>query len=393
MSRSFNTIAEARRGAKRALPPILFDFIDGGSGDEVTLHENERAFRDIVFRPRVGVHVGEPDLSTTVLGQPISLPVMSAPCGGVSMVHPDGQAGVLRALEAQGSIGSVSTMCGNDLATLGASGAGGSAGAHWFQLYKVGGRRGAEQLIDLAEQAGYRALVVAVDTPVIGRKDRDLRHGGIKPGGVSISKIDLPTIAQYAPKVISRPAWLLRFARSGFPVGQPSLSTLTDERGRTLPLEDAFAQWRADPAVWADLDWIRERWQGPMVVKGVLSGEDARTATDLGADAVVISNHGGRQLDGSPATVAVLPEVVDAVPAATEVYLDGGVRRGADVARAVALGARAVFIGRPYLFALACGGQSGVQQLIEVLRAELTNSMQLLGCRSISELDTSFLQP
>jgi isopentenyl diphosphate isomerase/L-lactate dehydrogenase-like FMN-dependent dehydrogenase len=374
------------------LPPILFDFIDGGSGDEVTLHENERAFRDVVFKPHVGVQVGDPDLSTTVLGQHISLPVMAAPCGGVSMVHPDGQAGVLRAMEARGSIGSVSTMCGNDLASLDASGAGGPAGGHWFQLYKVGGRSGAEQLIDLAEQSGYQALVVAVDTPVIGRKDRDLRHGGIRPGGVSISKIDLPTIAQYAPKVISRPGWLLRFARSGFPVGQPSLINLSDESGSPLSLDDAYARWRADPAVWADLEWIRERWTGPMVVKGVLGGDDARTATDLGADAVVISNHGGRQLDGAPATIAVLPEVVAAVPSGTEVYLDGGVRRGADVARAIALGARAVFVGRPYLFALACGGRAGVEQLLDVLRAELTNSMQLLGCRSITELDATFLQ-
>lgn len=392
MRRSFQTVAEARRRAKKVLPPILFDFIDGGSGDEVTLHENERAFRDVVFKPHVGVHVGDPDLSTTVLGQHISLPVMAAPCGGVSMVHPDGQAGVLRAMEARGSIASVSTMCGNDLASLGASGAGGRAGGHWFQLYKVGGRRGAEQLIDLAERAGYQALVVAVDTPVIGRKDRDLRHGGIRPGGVSISKIDLPTIALYAPKVISRPAWLLRFARSGFPVGQPSLINLSDESGRTLSLDDAYARWRTDPAVWADLEWIRERWTGPLVVKGVLGGDDARTATGLGADAVVISNHGGRQLDGAPATIAVLPEVVAAVPAGTEVYLDGGVRRGADVARAVALGARAVFVGRPYLFALACGGRAGVEQLLDVFHAELTNSMQLLGCPSITELDATFLQ-
>ena len=313
-----------------------------------------------------GVDVGEPDLATTVLGQPISMPVMAAPCGGVSMVHPDGQAGVLRALEAQGSIASVSTHVRKRLATLRRLGAGGSLAPHWFQLYKVGGRRGAEQLIDLAEAAGYGALVVAVDTPVIGRKDRDLRHGGIRPGGVSISKIDLPTIAQYAPKVVSRPGMAgCASPESGFPVGQPSLATLHGRSAAgTLPLEDAFAQWRSgsgrvgrprlDPRALG-----RARWSS----RGSSAAKTPGRAADLGADAVVISNHGGRQLDGSPATIAVLPEVVErGVRPATEVYLDGGVRRGADVARAVALGARAVFVGRPYLFGLACGGQAGVEQ-------------------------------
>jgi len=383
MTRAVHSIADARARASRLLPRILYDFIDGGSGDETTLRANEAAFRSVELRPRAGIAVGDPDLSTTVLGTAISMPIMTAPCGGVAMVHPDGQDGVNRAAASVGTLATVSTLCGTDLDIARMNGGG---AAHWFQLYKVGGRAGAEVLLERAKSAGYGALVVAVDTPVIGRKDRDLRHGGIRPGGAVLTKVDMAAILQFAPKVVSRPRWLARFARSGFPVGHPSLRHLRGESGGPISLDDALAMLRASPTVWSDLRWIREQWEGPMVIKGILDGDDARRAVDLGADALVVSNHGGRQLDRSAATLAVLPEVVKAVGTEAEIYLDGGVRRGVDAAIAVALGARAVFIGRPYLYGLALDGQAGVENILRILQAELVNSMQLLGCHQIKDL-------
>lgn len=387
MTRPVNSYADARSRAKRILPPVLFDFIDGGSGSEVTLRANQSSFEHLGLRPRNGVDVGQPSLGTRVLGEELAFPVLTAPCGGVSMVHPHGQVGVSRAAVALGTTSVVSTLCGSDLDVVPS----GSNSRPWFQLYKLGGRRGSEFLIDKAKAAGYRVLVVAVDTPVIGRKDRDLRHGGVKPGGFSLTKVDLPAIRQFAPKVIGRPRWLLRFAASGLPIGHPSLNNLLDADGAPVPVEESMAQWRSEPAVWADLEWMRSRWDGPVVVKGVITSDDARHAADAGADGVIVSNHGGRQLDGVPATIDALPEVVDAVPKTVDVLLDGGVRRGADVARAVALGARAVLVGRPYLFALAVNGQPGVEQLLGALRDDLTNALQLMGCPSVADLDDSYL--
>jgi isopentenyl diphosphate isomerase/L-lactate dehydrogenase-like FMN-dependent dehydrogenase len=348
------------------------------------MRANEAAFRAVTLRPRAGVAIAAPDLSTTVLGAKVTLPIMTAPCGGVAMVHPDGQRGVCDAATVVGTLATVSTLCGNDLDV---PQPGPPGPHHWFQLYKVGGRSGAEILVDRARRAGYGALVVAVDTPVIGRKDRDLRHGGVKPGGATLTKIDLRSVLEFAPKVVGHPRWLARFARAGFPMGHPGLRHVVDDAGRPIPVDDALAQMRAEPAVWEDLTWIRDLWNGPLVVKGVMDADDASRAVDLGADAVVVSNHGGRQLDRSPATLRVLPAVVAAVGERVEVYLDGGVRRGVDAAIAVALGARAVFVGRPYLYGLAVGGASGVESVLRTLEAELVNSMVLMGYDRLADLD------
>ncbi|GAA1850435.1 alpha-hydroxy acid oxidase [Pseudonocardia ailaonensis] len=380
-------VEDVRGRARRVLPRILFDFIDGGAGDELTQSANRTAFARVPLDVRSAVAVGTPDLRTTVLGQEVSLPVLLAPCGGVALYHPDAGRGVTRAATAAGTIAGISTLSGELLEDGLAPG---DTGRHWFQLYKLGGAQGARALVDRAAAAGYRALVVTVDTPLVGVKERDVRNGGVTPGGSAVSRIDLPTVLRMGPKVVGRPAWLRRFVRAGMPLGQPNVEALYPGGGPAA-VDRGMAAWRAEPFVWADLAWLRERWPGPIVVKGVLGARDARRCVEEGADAVLVSNHGGRQLDGVPATLDVLPGIVDEVGGEIEVYLDGGVRRGADVVRALALGARAVFVGRPYLYGLACEGERGVARVLEMFRAELTHAMILLGCTDVRELDRTWL--
>ncbi len=386
MTTTIYSVDEARRRARRLLPKVVFDFIEGGADDELTTKANRRAFDRILFRPLTGVDVGEPDLRTTVLDTELSFPVLLAPCGGLSMFHPDGQAGAARAAASAHTIAVVGTLSGS-LLEKGMSDGGGAP--HWFQLYKLGGRAGAERLVDRASEAGYRTLVVSVDTPVVGHKERDIRNGGVRPGGTpAIDRVDLASMIRFAPKVAAHPRWVYRFARAGFPLGQPNVDMLQSD-GSPISLEKATEAWMSSPATWADFEWIRSRWSGRVVAKGILSGDDARRAVGAGADAVIISNHGGRQLDAAPATINVLQDVVEAVGTTTEVLLDSGIRRGSDVARALALGARAVLIGRPYLYGLAVGGERGVRIVLDILRDELTRTLQLLGRQSVAELDRS----
>ncbi len=380
------SVADARRLAARRLPRILYDFIDGGSGDEVTLRANRQAFRDLTLRPRGAVDPGTPSLATTVLGQEVDFPVLISPCGGVSLVHPDGQVGVARAASDLRTICAASVLCGSDLALVAAT----EPGRHWLQLFPLGGREASERLVDFGRQAGFGALVLTIDSIISGRKERDIRNGGVRPGGVSLSKVDLRTLLWFGPKVVGRPAWVWRFLRAGLPVGHPVLSRL-GAGGTAMSYDDAVGRWLAEPLTWADIQRIRDDWRGPIVVKGVLTAEDARRARDCGADAVVVSNHGGRQLDGAAATIAVLPEVVSAVGAEVEVLLDGGVRRGTDVVRALALGARAVMVGRPYLWGLALDGRAGVAHVLGLLRDEMVAALRLLGVSGVKDLDRSVL--
>jgi L-lactate dehydrogenase (cytochrome) len=382
------SVAEARERARRTLPRVVFDYVDGGADDEVTMAENERAFRELAFRPRMAVETGEPRLATTILGTPIDLPVILAPCGLVRLMHPDAAAGAARAAYAHGSISVLSTVAGVPLESLA-----GTPGHRWFQLYAAGGRDEAAELIARADAAGYEALVVTVDTPALGNRERDVRNGVTPP-----LRLDAHTAIALGPQVLARPRWAWRMLRDGVSMlrrppspaaAGPEAPSPAGERG--LAAAGAVAML-ASPFTWSDIEWMRERWTRPVVVKGLLSGDDARRAVESGADAVIVSNHGGRQLDGAPATARVLPEVVDAVGDRTEVLVDGGVRRGGDVVKALALGARAVLIGRPYLYGLAVDGQAGVEQVLEALRTEMTRSMRLLGCASVTELDRGWLQ-
>jgi len=373
-----DNVAEARRLARRVLPRALFDYIDGGAEDEVTMGENERALRQIAFRPRMGTKVQRPRLDTTVLGRPVSLPVLLAPCGLVEMVHPDGAIGVARAARRAGTVSVLSTVAGTPPAALSHE-----PGPRWFQLYAAG-RDEADDLMGQASSAGFEGLVVTIDTPALGLRDRDVRNGVGGP-----IRLGARSALRLGPQIVARPGWSLRMLRrmqwtaggtqrlaaGAASVGFPTVAML------------------ASPFGWDDIARIRRRWSGSLVIKGVLSGDDALRAADAGADAVVVSNHGGRQLEGAPATARVLPEVVDVAGDRVEVLMDGGVRRGGDVVKALAIGARAVLVGRPYLYALAVAGEPGVERLLGIFRSEMSRTLSLLGCPDVAELNRSWLQP
>lgn len=377
--------ASARSAARRALPRVLFDFIDGGADDERTLRENETAFARIPLRPRHGVSTLTPDLACSVLGSPLALPVALAPCGGSRLVWPDGERALVRAAGTCGTAATMSTAAGTAVEDVGAA----ATGPVWFQLYYPGSRDDAAALVDRAARSGFSALFVTMDMPVRGNQERVRSAERLVP--------PRPTPAnavRFAPQLCARPRWTLGYLRDGLPTGV----TPRPDRGTAatrLPPAVAGVGGRPaarPPVTWADVAWLRTRWSGPLVVKGVLTGEDARRAVDCGANGLVVSNHGGRQLDGAPATITVLPEARAAVGPAVEVLLDGGVRRGSDVVRALALGADAVLIGRPYLYGLAAGGEAGVRRVIELFRAELTRTMTLLGRGAIGEIDRSCVE-
>ncbi|MFZ0171411.1 MAG: alpha-hydroxy acid oxidase [Acidimicrobiales bacterium] len=381
-------VADARRVAKRTLPGVVFDYIDGAADDEITMHDNVAAFDDIVFRPRMGIDVREPDLATTVLGTSVSMPLLLAPTGLVRIMHPDGAAGAARAAAGRGTLSVLSTVAGSPIDEVAPV----APGTVWFQLYAGGGRPDADRLLARAEGAGVEVLVVTIDTPALGNRERDRHHGVTSP-----LRVDAHNAIHLGPQVLARPVWTYRMARDGVSTmrrsragGGPAAADEVDElqaRGFSM------LKMVASPFSWADIEYLRGRWPGKLAVKGLLTGSDARIAADLGSDAVIISNHGGRQLDGAPATFRVLPEVVDAVAGSAEVLLDGGVRRGTHVVKAVALGARAVFIGRPYLYGLAAGGQQGVEHILDLFRSEISRTMVLLGCPAVSELGPQWVSP
>lgn len=379
---AFINVDDARRRARCRLPRAVFDFVDGGAEDELTMADNRRAFEDVRFRPRMAVEVPAGVLATELLGTPLEVPILFAPCGLMGAVRPDAEPTLARAAEQVGTIAAFSTYSNTTLEQIAAA----SSAPKWFQLYFLGGRSGAEHLVDRAQAAGYHALVVTVDTNVTGSRERDLRNRVSYP-----VRVGWREAIRFGPQVAVRPAWLYRLARAGFQLRLanevPPPGDVADD---AVPAGRPGSLFEATPT-WADLGWIRDRWHGPIVIKGILTGDDARRAVDAGADAVVVSNHGGRQLDGVPGTLRVLPEVARAVGDDVEVLLDGGVRRGSDVAKALSLGARAVLIGRPYLYGLAAAGERGVSRVVEVLTEELTRTLQLLGCPSVTELGPQWL--
>ncbi|HUP76198.1 MAG TPA: alpha-hydroxy acid oxidase [Acidimicrobiales bacterium] len=377
----FVNVDDARRLAKRRLPRMIFDYVDGGARSELTKDANSAAFEEVTFRPRMAVHVSAPVTETTVLGVPASMPLLVSPCGGLRAVHPDGDAGVARAAGRAGTVFTLSTASGMSIEDVHAT----APGPLWFQLYFLGGRAGAEVLIDRAQRSNYRALVVTVDTNVVGVRERDVRNGMTQGPNVNARNI-----VRFAPHVAVRPRWFYNFVRDGMAI-ELANATQLGPGGTPMRPDQAAAALVAEPPTWADIEWIRRQWKGPLAIKGLLTAEDARRALDHGADGVVVSNHGGRQLDGAPATLRALPEIVAAVGNDLEVLLDGGVRRGSDVLRALALGARAVMIGRPYVYALGAHGERGVDAVLSLLREELHNAMGLLGCQSVHDLDPSWI--
>ena len=372
-------IEDLRRAAKRRLPRVVFDYIDGGAESELTLRANCRAFEDVTFRPRCAVATSMCDLRTTVLGTSLSMPLVLAPVGSSRLFYPRGEEVAASAAGTAGIAYTLSTLSGCALKDVAAA----SKGSLWYQLYLIGGRDCVLSAIERARAAGFSALVVTIDTPVAGLRERDLRNG-VKELLSRKLGLMLPFVSQF----LLKPRWLASFLADG---GLMKFSNVViPGKGPMLYVDVATALEQAMVS-WHDLGWIREAWKGPIVVKGIHTGEDARRAMDVGADALVVSNHGGRQLDGVAPTLRVLPEVLASVGDRIEVLLDGGIRRGSDIAKALCLGARAVLIGRAYAYGLGAGGATGVTRAIEILRTDLIRTLKLLGCSSLAELDRSLV--
>jgi L-lactate dehydrogenase (cytochrome) len=372
-------IEDFRRAAKRRLPRAVFDYIDGGAEDERTLRENSQAFERLTFRPRCAVATPSIEIATSVLGTPISMPLLLGPVGSCRMFYPKGEMAAARAAGNAGTIYALSTLSGCRLEDVKAS----SSGPVWYQLYLCGGRDVGMAALERARNVGMSALVLTIDTAVAGMRERDLRNGAKQMLSRKVFAM-LPYVWQYA----SRPGWVVGFLRDGGLMKFPNV--ILPEEG-PMSYADVGTALEQSVVTWADLRWIRDAWTGPIVIKGVHTAEDARRAVDEGASAVVVSNHGGRQLDSVRASVQVLPEVVEAVGTRTEVLMDGGIRRGSDVVKALCIGARAVLIGRAYAYALGAAGGDGVAHAIDILRTELVRTMKLLGCASVHDLNRSYL--
>src|SRR5690242_391886 len=373
-------IADLRRIAERRVPRVVFDYLDGGAEGEVTLRENCQAFETIKFRPRQAVRLAQCDLRTSVLGHEIAFPAMCAPVGYSRMMHPGGEVVAARAAGEAGTGYILSTISGHKMENVKAA----TPGFAWYQLYLVGGRGAAEGAIERAKKAGFSALVITVDTAVGGLRERDPRNGMKELLGGSIFA-KMP----FLPEIMSHPRWLAGFLMDG---GLPKLENIVIPGKGPMELLDVSASLAQSAVSWADFPWIRQLWNGPIVVKGILIADDARRAVDEGASAVVVSNHGGRQLDEVYPTIRALPEVVTAVGSQTQVLMDGGIRRGSDIVKALCLGARAVLVGRAYAYGLAAGGYEGVKKAIQILRDDVDRTMRLLGCPSIAELDESYIE-
>jgi L-lactate dehydrogenase (cytochrome) len=376
---TLRTVEDARRLARRRLPDVVFDYIDGAAETERTMAANRAAFETLGFVPEMAVpgRASAPSLATTVLGTELSLPIVLAPVGFTRAMAPGGDVAGAAAAKAARTLFTLSSMSGHTMEAVAAA----ANGPVWFQLYGLGGRTGAEQLVRRARANGFTALVVTVDTPIPGNRERDLHHGVSLP-----LRLTRETAIRFAPQALRHPRWLLDFARDRFSM-ELALAAGLGSADAPMSVDEAVVRWVLEPVSWDDFGWLAEAFGGPVLAKGVLSAADARRAVDAGATGVVVSNHGGRQLDSVPASLVALREVVREVGGEVEVLVDGGVRRGSDVAKALALGARAVLVGRPWAFGLAAAGERGVTRVLEVLRGELDRTMRLLGVDDVHDLD------
>jgi isopentenyl diphosphate isomerase/L-lactate dehydrogenase-like FMN-dependent dehydrogenase len=372
-------IEDLRRAAKRRLPRVVFDYIDGGAEDERTLRANCHAFEEVIFRPRCAVATRACDLRASVLGRSLSLPLILAPVGSSRLIYPRGEEAAAGAAGAAGIAYALSTLSGCRLEDVAAA----SKGPLWYQLYLVGGRDCALSAVERAKAAGFSALVVTIDTAVAGMRERDLRNG-VK----ELLSGNLGSKLPFVSQLVIKPRWLAGFLADGGLMKFPNV--LIPERGPML-YADVTAALEHSVVTWDDLEWIRRAWDGPIVIKGIHTKDDARRAVEAGANALVVSNHGGRQLDSVAPTLRILPEVVASVGDRIEVLLDGGIRRGSDIVKALCLGARAVMVGRAYAYGLGAAGGAGVARAIEILRADLVRTLKLLGCPSVAELDRSYI--
>ena len=369
----FESVAEAQRRAKKRLPKSVYMALVAGSEMGLTLKDNVAAFGELGFAPYVVGGPAERDLSTTVMGQPISLPVMISPTG-VQAVHPEGEVAVARAAAARGTAMGLSSFASKPIEEVVEANP-----QTFFQSYWIGDREGMLKRLERARNAGAAGLILTTDWTFSHGRDW---------GSPSIpEQMNLRTMVQFAPEALRRPRWFVDFAKSG---GPPDLTVpnMTARRGEPAPtFFGAYGEWMQTPMpTWDDVRWLREQWGGPFMLKGVMRVDDAERAVDAGVTAISVSNHGGNNLDGTPAAIRALPAIAEAVGDQIEVVFDGGIRRGSDVVKAVALGARTVMIGRTYLWGLAANGQAGVENVLDILRSGIDSALLGLGHSSIRDL-------
>ncbi len=375
-----HNVRDFRALAKRALPAPMFHYMDGGADDEWTLHNNSAAFARYELLPRVLVDVSQIDLKTRLLGLDMAMPFFLSPTGGTQMFHHHKELAVARAAAAQGLLYTLSTVGTTKLEDVAAA----SQGPKMFQVYVFRDRGLTRELVARCKAAGYDALCLTVDTLVGGNRERDLRTGMSVPPRFTPS-----SLLSFA----LHPRWVWNALRAG-PLRMANVADWVQanyaDSGSGIA---GFIDAQFDRTLnWKDAEWLAQEWGGPFVIKGLMTPEDALRARDCGAGAVMISNHGGRQLDGAPAPVDMVAPIRDAVGDTLELVVDGGIRRGTDIVKALALGADACSIGRAYLYALAAGGEAGVMRMLDLLGAELRRDMALMGCTSLAELDQRFIQ-
>lgn len=374
-----HSINDLRLLARKRLPRSVFDFIDGGAEDEVSLRSNQTGFGSYELVPRVLTDVSNVDMSTTVMGQRIDMPVILSPTGMSRIFHHRGEAAVAPAAARAGTIYTLSSMSSVSIEDVGAL----SDGPKWFQIYVWRDRNLVKDFIERARKAGYHALCLTVDVQVSGRRERDMRHGLSLPPKLT---------PRLAFDIGRHPGWWINKILSS-PVVPANVSGTAAGDGEDLSTVIKFVDRQFDRSVtWDDAAWMIKEWGGPFAIKGILNSSDAVRAVEIGASGIIVSNHGGRQLDHTPAPIDVLPEIVDAVAGRADVILDGGVRRGTDVLKAVALGAKACMVGRPYLYGLAAGGASGVDRTLNLMGDEVSRDMILLGTPTLDDIGPHHLR-
>jgi L-lactate dehydrogenase (cytochrome) len=372
------SVADLREIARRRLPGGVFDYIDGGAEDERTLAANQAAFATATFRPRVLRGMSKVDPTATLLGQPLAYPLVLAPTGFTRIADPQGELAVARAAERAGIPYTLSTMSTRSIEEVRAV----SGGRLWFQVYAWRDRALVKEMIDRAAAAHYEALVLTADTAVLGRRERDVRRGFSLP-----PVLGLATIIDGA----RHPGWTLAFARSE-PIRFANVAGRDVGDGASPVTLSDYINAQFDPGIsWADVEWLRSVWPGPILIKGIQTVEDAVLAVAAGADGVVLSNHGGRQLDGAPATLSLVAPVADQVGGRAEILCDGGIRRGSDIVKAVAAGATAAMAGRAYLYGLGAGGEAGVDRVLDWFRSDVIRTLTLLGAADIASLNRSLV--
>ncbi|WP_262246716.1 alpha-hydroxy acid oxidase [Parapedobacter soli] len=376
------SVEDARYFAKKRVPAGIYQMFEAGSGSNVTAEDNVKAFEAVRFRPRNAVFHPEYDISTTVLGHKISMPAIVSSVGFLATGHIDGEAGVARAAGKAGTIQFVSGVTGTPIEKIMEA----ATGPVFYQLYYIGGRDASAPIIERVKKAGVSGLILTVDTPTIARP-RDLPYTMRRSVPYTVN---FKEAIKFIPQIWNKPAWTWDFIKAGLPEPEVSMGLRPD--GTAMSLFEGIAEIYKETPKWEDIPWVRKHWDGPLIIKGILTAADAKRAVEMGADAIVVSNHGGNVLDGSVSTLPVLTEIVEAVGDKIEVLVDSGVRRGTDVLKAVALGAKAVLLGRAYLYPLLAAGEQGVSHILDLFHQQIYEGLAFLGAQSIDDLDPSYVE-